>query len=76
MPLCWKSAHSCARRITGCATWPASLLKAMSCPTESWPSITSRAPVYIVATVTSLDTSVTPPCASELAVAVRKLDAT
>ena len=46
MPTCWKSVHSCASRITGPATLPDSMLKAISCPTVSCPSITSRAPSH------------------------------
>ena len=34
MPVCWKSVHSCARRMIGCATRPASMLKAISWPTR------------------------------------------
>ena len=40
------------------------MLNAINCPTDSSPSITSRAPQYMVATVTNLDTSVTPLFAS------------
>src|SRR5262249_33091847 len=35
-----ESCHRCARRSTGCATRPASMLKAMSSPTVSLPSMT------------------------------------
>ena len=72
MPTCWKSVHSCASRITGPATLPDSMLKAISCPTVSCPSITSRAPSHMVATVTSLLTKVTPPLATVPIAVVRK----
>ncbi len=75
MPVCWKSVHNCARRITGWATCPASILNATSCPTDNFPSITSLAPIYMVATVTNLLIKVTPLLASMPRVAVRKLAA-
>ncbi|MCY1550857.1 hypothetical protein D9M68_871410 [compost metagenome] len=52
------------------------MLKAINWPTLSLPSMTSRAPKYSVATVTSLEMSVTPPLAMVPMVAVRKLDDT
>ena len=64
MPTCWKSFQSCASRRIGLDTWPASMLKATSSPTLSWLSITSVAPIHMIAAVTSLLTSVTPPPAT------------
>ncbi|MNV95960.1 hypothetical protein D3C71_1909110 [compost metagenome] len=74
--VCWKLGHSCARRMIGCATRPASMLKAISWPTESCPSITSRAPSHNVASVTSLPISPTPSLASVERNWVLKLAAT
>lgn len=62
--------------MTGCATCPASMLNAISCPMLSLPSITSLAPKYIVHTVTSLEIRATPPFARVPMVAVLKLEDT
>ena len=40
-PVCWKLVHSCARRMIGCDTRPASMLKAINSPTESCPPMTN-----------------------------------
>ena len=45
-------------------TWPANILNAMSWPTVILPSITRLAPSHMMAAVTSLLTTVTPPLAS------------
>ena len=50
---CWKSCHICASRSTGWLTWPASMLKATSCPMVRTPSITSEAPSHNMAAIDS-----------------------
>ncbi|MOA09871.1 hypothetical protein D3C78_1297310 [compost metagenome] len=75
-PVCWKLVHSWARRMIGWETRPASMLKAISWPTDRSPSITRRAPSQRVATVTSLPTRPTLSLAMVERVWVLKLAAT
>ncbi|CFN77158.1 Uncharacterised protein [Bordetella pertussis] len=75
-PVCWKSFHSCANRITGCVTWPDSMLKATSSPTVMRCATTSVAPTHRTPSATSRLISVTPVLASMATLATDRPAAT